>query len=455
MATGRPTRESGTSPRSAGSSSRRTGSCATIPRTPIPRWWREQIGGERDPDPGTAPPPATGAPTAGAPVAPAVGAPEDARPAARVPAPPAFHAIPANPTSSGRIFISYRREETAGYAGWLHERLAIHFGKGRVVKDVTDVIQLGQDFVEVVTDTVRSCDVLLALIGDRWLTITDATGRRRLDDPGDVVRQEIGTALALDHVRVVPILLEHAPMPTADQLPASLVKLTRRQALQLSLSRFESDIGRLLMVLDRVVGAGSSSAQMSVEGATTSAPVVGPSSLETPASGQLSGRTTPISESRGPSRGPDAGQVKLFISYSHRDERYLKGLETHLASLRRQGVVADWHDRMISPGEKWRQKINDNLDLADCVLLLVTPDFIASDYCYSVEMEQALDKHREGRILILPIIVRPVDWQHTPLGELQVLPKDGKPIVEWSIRDRAWLDVTRGLRLALDRFTQG
>ena len=359
------------------------------------------------------------------------------------------------PTPSGWIYISYRREETAGSAGWLYERLADHFGEGRVVKDVTDVIHPSQDPIEVVTATVRSCKVLLALIGDRWLTITDATGRRSLDDPGDVVRLEIETALALDNVFVVPILLERAPMPRADQLPAGLVKLAIRQALQFSLSRFEGDVGHLLMVLDRIVGAESGSTRTSVVGPATDAPVVRFSGVETTVPGQLSGRTPLISESTGSGRGPHAGRVKLFISYSHRDERYLKGLETHLAGLRRQGVIADWHDRMISPGGDWRQTINHNLDVADCVLLLVTPDFVASDYCYSIEMAQALNKHREGRVLVLPIIVRPTDWQHTPLSELQVLPKDGKPIVEWAIRDRAWLDVTRGLRLALDQFVQG
>ena len=107
---------------------------------------------------------------------------------------------------------------------------------------------------------------------------------------------------------------------------------------------------------------------------------------------------------------------------------------------------------MILPGEEWRQVIGDNLDTADCVLFLVTPDFIASDYCYSTEMDRALQKHREGRLLAVPIIVRPADWQHTPLNELQVLPRDGKPIVEWAVRDRAWLDVTEGLRLGLARF---
>jgi TIR domain len=152
------------------------------------------------------------------------------------------------PAASGRIFISYRREETAYPAGWLYDRLADRFGGRQVFKDV-DSIQLGDDFVEVITRAVGSCDVLLALIGDQWLTITDTHGRRRLDDPDDFVRLEIEAALTRK-VRVIPILVDGARMPRADELPDSLVKLVRRQALELSPARFEFDTSRLLKVLD-------------------------------------------------------------------------------------------------------------------------------------------------------------------------------------------------------------
>jgi TIR domain len=143
------------------------------------------------------------------------------------------------------------------------------------------------------------------------------------------------------------------------------------------------------------------------------------------------------------------GKARLFISYSHRDDRYREQLITHLAGMRRQGVIADWHDRKIVPGKEWRDAIDQNLDAADCVLLLVSPDFLASDYCYSIEMQRTLEKHREGRVLVIPVIVRPADWQHTPLGDLEALPKDAKPVVEWARRDRAWLSVAEGIRRAL------
>ena len=149
----------------------------------------------------------------------------------------------------GRIFISYRREDSAYPAGWLFDRLAERFGAERIFKDV-DSIELGDDFVEEIEDAVGQTDVLLALIGERWLTVADEQGSRRLDDPEDFVRLEIEAALRRK-VRVIPILVEGASMPSEEQLPPSLTPLARRQALELSPARFSSDTSRLLAVLER------------------------------------------------------------------------------------------------------------------------------------------------------------------------------------------------------------
>jgi hypothetical protein len=156
-----------------------------------------------------------------------------------------------SPTTNGWIFINYRREDTAYAAGWLYDRLADRFGDGKIFKDI-DSIELGDDFAEVITNAVASCDVLLALVGDQWLTITDEEGSRRLDDPADFVRMEIEAALARD-VRVIPLLVDGATMPRADEVPTSLAKLVRRQAMELSPQRFDFDTGRLLRVLDRTL----------------------------------------------------------------------------------------------------------------------------------------------------------------------------------------------------------
>jgi uncharacterized RDD family membrane protein YckC len=149
---------------------------------------------------------------------------------------------------SRRIFVSYRREDTAYPSGWLYDRLAERFGVAQVFKDV-DSIEPGDDFTEVIANAVGSCDVLLALIGDRWLTATDSAGKRRIDDPDDFVRLEIEAALARN-IRVVPILVSGASMPGVKDLPPSLAKLAHRQALELSPDRFNTDLSRLLRVLD-------------------------------------------------------------------------------------------------------------------------------------------------------------------------------------------------------------
>jgi hypothetical protein len=195
------------------------------------------------------------------------------------------------PAAQGRIFISYRREETAYPAGWLYDRLADRYGHDQVFKDV-DSIQLGDDFVEVITRAVGSCDVLLALIGDEWLTVIDAHGRRRLDDPDDFVRVEIEAALTRK-VRVIPILVDGAGMPHADELPPSLAKLVRRQALELSPTRFEYDTSRLLRVLDTTLAE-----MRTAQG--------GPAAMRSPAAEVLDLSTTEVHDA--PERLEEAGQ---------------------------------------------------------------------------------------------------------------------------------------------------
>ena len=151
-----------------------------------------------------------------------------------------------------RIFISYRREDSGASAGRLHDRLREHFGRDNVFMDL-DTIEPGLDFTEVIERTVASCDVLIALIGRQWLTSTDAAGQRRLDDPEDLVRREIATALRRN-IRVIPVLIQDTSMPRAANLPDDLQPLTRRNALELSDTHFHRDVDQLIEVLDRVLG---------------------------------------------------------------------------------------------------------------------------------------------------------------------------------------------------------
>ena len=146
-----------------------------------------------------------------------------------------------------RIFISYRRDDSSAAAGRLHDRLREHYGRDNVFMDV-ESIEPGLDFIEAIERTVSSCDILIALIGRQWLTITDADGRRRLNDPGDFVRHEVATALKRN-VRVIPALIQDTRMPRAEELPEALKPLTRRHALDLSDAHFHRDVDGLIETL--------------------------------------------------------------------------------------------------------------------------------------------------------------------------------------------------------------
>jgi TIR domain len=160
--------------------------------------------------------------------------------------------------SSGSVFISYRRQETSDIAGRLYDRLALRLGDDQVFMDV-DRIELGVDFAEVIAQAVSTCQVLLAVIGPRWLTATDEGGRRRLDDPDDIVRLEVQAALERD-IRVVPILVAGAVMPRAHELPESLAKLARRNALSLRHESFRYDADRLEEAIARMLNVSTRAA---------------------------------------------------------------------------------------------------------------------------------------------------------------------------------------------------
>lgn len=140
------------------------------------------------------------------------------------------------------------------------------------------------------------------------------------------------------------------------------------------------------------------------------------------------------------------GAVNLVYSYSHQDEDLRNQLETHLKLLQRQGVIGTWYDRKIMAGANWAGVIDDNFQKADLILLLVSADFLASDYCFETEMKMALGREAKGEARVVPVFLRPCDWKGATFGRLQGLPKDAKPVTTWSNRDEAWTDVAKGIR---------
>jgi TIR domain-containing protein len=153
---------------------------------------------------------------------------------------------------SGQIFISYRREDSSAWAGRLSDRLRSHFPSNHIFMDV-DAIDPGVDFIEAVEEVVSACDVLIAVIGSRWMTASDRGGRRRLDIPEDIVRLEIATALKRG-IRVIPVLVEGATMPEVAELPDDLKTLVRRNALEIGHIRFNADSEHLVSAVERALG---------------------------------------------------------------------------------------------------------------------------------------------------------------------------------------------------------
>lgn len=143
-------------------------------------------------------------------------------------------------------------------------------------------------------------------------------------------------------------------------------------------------------------------------------------------------------------------KAAVFISYSHKDETLRNELETHLKILQRIGWVDLWQDRKIEAGEDWKTTIDDNLERADIILLLVSPDFFASDYCFEIEARRALERSRNGAARVVPVILRPCKWQIAEFAGLQVLPKDGLPVSKWPDKDSAWLNVEEGIERVVE-----
>src|SRR6266699_2393156 len=145
--------------------------------------------------------------------------------------------------------------------------------------------------------------------------------------------------------------------------------------------------------------------------------------------------------------------VKMFFCYAHEDEALLKKLKTHLKLLQRQHLIDIWHDRDISAGTEWEREISHHLNTAQVILLLISPDFMDSDYCYGVEMKRAIERHERGEALVIPIILRYVYWQGEPHGKLQVLPTDAKPVTSsrWHDLDEAFFNVVEGIRNVIER----
>jgi hypothetical protein len=147
--------------------------------------------------------------------------------------------------------------------------------------------------------------------------------------------------------------------------------------------------------------------------------------------------------------------IEVFFSYSREDKPLRDKLEIHLSSLKRQGVISAWHDRQIVAGSEWEEEIDRHMRTADIILLLISPDFVASKYCYDTEFPVAMDRHDAGEAYVVPILLRPVaGWKRLPFAKLQVYPSGGIPITEWTNQDRAFVDAAEGIQESVDQLLE-
>ncbi|WP_299193256.1 toll/interleukin-1 receptor domain-containing protein [uncultured Erythrobacter sp.] len=138
--------------------------------------------------------------------------------------------------------------------------------------------------------------------------------------------------------------------------------------------------------------------------------------------------------------------VRVFFSYSHKDEDLRDQLEVQLTMLKRQGLIEAWHDRRIGAGTEFGGEIDSQIESSNIVLLLVSSDFLASDYCYDKEMLRAMELHEQGALRVIPVILRPCEWEEAPFGKLQATPVDGRPVTSWPDRDSAFLEISKSIR---------
>ncbi len=143
-------------------------------------------------------------------------------------------------------------------------------------------------------------------------------------------------------------------------------------------------------------------------------------------------------------------KIELFYSYSYKDEDLRKELEKHLSILKILGIITDWHFQMIGVGEEWQSEIASHLESANIILLLISSDFLASDYCNKVEVKRAMERHENGEAKVIPVILRPVIWERLPFSKLRALPQNARPITKWQNRDEAFVNVADGIVQVVD-----
>lgn len=308
--------------------------------------------------------------------------------------------IPPSVSRPLEVFFSYSHRDEA-----IREEIARHLSilnRLGLVSELRDRVSADEEWDEAVTSQLNSADIILILVSSDYLASPYCY---ELELPRAISRYQSGNAI------LIPVLLR--PCDWQYALFGNLPLLPSSEPLTAWSNRDEALLTIIQGIQDAILNRSTR-----------------PISYKSPVS--------PIAN-----RG-----IEVFFSYAHQDEDLRDQLSTHLALLERQGVISVWHDRMISTSD-WANLIDSHLDSANLILLLVSPDYLASDYCYGIEMQRAIERHQAVEAIVIPIILRPCAWQSAPFARLQALPENAKPVTSWTDQDEAMLNVAQGILRAI------
>jgi hypothetical protein len=333
------------------------------------------------------------------------------------------------PATPVKVFCSYSyRDESLVDELFLH--LSVLRRQGVIEGWHDRKIVAGEDWEGAIDSALNDAQLILLLISPDYLAsdyIYDVEMKRAVE------RQAAGEAV------VIPIILRDCYWRDA---PFGKLQVLPRDARPVSTwaNRDEAFID-IAQGIRRV-------AEAFIDIAQGIRRVAGPSGMLVENLSKLSQTKMPLPPLEAPTT-----PITIFYAYEHRDEMYRDELEKHLAILKRIGVVKEWYDRRIDFGDEWRSEIASQINQAQIILLLVSTDFLVSDYCYDVEMSRALERHESAEAVVIPLILRPCDWAQAPFGKLLSLPKDARPVSIWANQDEAFIDIAQGIRSAAVRWS--
>ena len=367
-------------------------------------------------------------------------------------------------SASPFIFISYRVADSQSQAGRLFDALERAFGTGTAFYD-KDGLKPGMKWPDELAQKVKKARVVLVLIANRSKWIGVGVEGRRIDDPDDWVRLEVEHALADTQKLVIPVLLNNGQLPTERGLPESCRGLLACQLIHITDANWARDLAPLLARLREHLGIPEDPQNRQQQAAPREAHIhkytINRDEPKTrfDDSGARQHHNRPHFYPEFPPTRRMPAPLKTFIIYARADAGFKDELVTHLHLFVEYGYVEKWVDSDLLPGEEWEKRIEQELDTAHLVIILVSADALRSEFIRKKELKRALEKKRSGSARVIPVLVRECTWElHPELSTLQFLPKDDngriRGVAGWISRDEAWAACLRELKKLIDEVGQ-